>query len=373
MYDQFIPRYIINRPETTPGHIVTAEEWNNLWQLSVEQGDHVNEGLALFIEHLNQTLLGNDADEFLMVKDDLEQSVPLRTIIQDYYSTRDRMDAAEEDLTTHDAWLNAALEDPSDSKYNAKDANKLGGELPSYYAAASEIDRVDQRIDDVASGAISAFNHNDISNRSAANAHPMSAITGLSTLLNSQDVRIGDLEGDALTMSGNITTLTNRTHNQILGRDTANAHPSSAISHGGNTLANKLNNIDAIISSITGTVGELNHGDLVDRNAANAHNIDAITGLRTALDTRALTTHKHSGVDIIAGTVPIERLPTGTTAGTVALGNHSHSGFAAQSHTHALTSIVGLQTALDAKQKKITISTSQPSGGVDGDIWIIYG
>lgn len=372
MYDQFIPRYIINRPECTPGHIVTAEEWNNLWQLSVEQGDHVNEGLALFIEHLNQTLLGNDADEFLMVKDDLEQSVPLRTIIQDYYSTRDRMDAAEEDLTTHDAWLNAALEDPSDSKYNAKDANKLGGELPAYYAAASEIERLDGRVDDIAAGAIAAFDHNDISNRSVADAHPMSAITGLSTLLNSQDGRIQTLEGDALIMSGNITTLTNRTHNQMSGRDTANAHPSSAISHGGDTLAAKLANIDLIIASITGTVGELSHADLTNRNASDAHSIAAITGLATALDGKSGTGHKHDATDITTGKLDLARIPTGTTSATVALGDHTHA-YAAAVHMHAITDVTGLQAALDAKQKAITVSTSQPSGGVDGDIWIVYG
>lgn len=372
MYDQFIPRYIINRPECTPGHIVTAEEWNNLWQLSVEQGDHINKGLDAFIEYLNQTLLGNDADEFLMVQDDLEQSVPLRSIIQDYYSTRDRMDAAEEDLTTHDAWLNAALEDPSDSKYNAKDANKLGGELPAYYAAASEIERLDGRVDDIAAGAIAAFNHNDISNRSVADAHPMSAITGLTAELGVQDVRLTGLEDNTLLLINMISNVGDRTHNQMLGRSVAEAHPSSAITHGANTLENKLNNIDAIITAITGTVGELSHAALIDRNLADAHSIAAITGLSTALDSKAATGHKHDATDITTGKLDLARIPTGTTSATVALGNHTHD-YAASTHTHSIANVTGLQTALDAKQKTITVSTSQPSGGVDGDIWIVYG
>lgn len=37
-------------------------------------------------------------------------------------------------------------------------------------------------------------------------------------------------------------------------------------------------------------------------------------------------THTHAGADITTGTVDIARLPTGTTATTVALGNHTHTG-----------------------------------------------
>lgn len=55
-------------------------------------------------------------------------------------------------------------------------------------------------------------------------------------------------------------------------------------------------------------------------------------------------------------------------------------GKAAASHTHAISAITGLQAALDGKQstldadrvRKVTISTSSPSGGSDGDIWLKY-
>lgn len=41
-------------------------------------------------------------------------------------------------------------------------------------------------------------------------------------------------------------------------------------------------------------------------------------------DARTPTTHTHAGADISSGTVPFARIPTGTTASTVALGNHGH-------------------------------------------------
>ena len=53
-------------------------------------------------------------------------------------------------------------------------------------------------------------------------------------------------------------------------------------------------------------------------------------------------------------------------------------GKAASSHNHTIAQVTGLQTALDGKEatlntdqkRKITISTSDPSGGTNGDIWI---
>ena len=51
---------------------------------------------------------------------------------------------------------------------------------------------------------------------------------------------------------------------------------------------------------------------------------------------------------------------------------------AAKSHTHEIDNITGLLNALNSKEsllpidrkRKITISTSNPSGGADGDIWL---
>jgi len=48
----------------------------------------------------------------------------------------------------------------------------------------------------------------------------------------------------------------------------------------------------------------------------------------------AATNHTHAAADITTGSFDIARIPTGTTSSTVALGNHTHSGYAATNHTH---------------------------------------
>ena len=48
------------------------------------------------------------------------------------------------------------------------------------------------------------------------------------------------------------------------------------------------------------------------------------------------------------------------------------SKFAAATHTHLISDVSGLQTALDGRQKTITSGTAAPSGGVDGDFYFQY-
>ena len=45
--------------------------------------------------------------------------------------------------------------------------------------------------------------------------------------------------------------------------------------------------------------------------------------------------HVHKGEDITSGKVSINRLPTGTSSSTVALGNHGHSGYSGTGHGHS--------------------------------------
>ena len=53
--------------------------------------------------------------------------------------------------------------------------------------------------------------------------------------------------------------------------------------------------------------------------------------INSALAGKAASTHTHSASDITSGTLAIARIPTGTTSSTVALGNHTHSGYATTS------------------------------------------
>lgn len=52
----------------------------------------------------------------------------------------------------------------------------------------------------------------------------------------------------------------------------------------------------------------------------------------------AATSHTHAAGDITSGTLSISRIPTGTSWNTVAVGNHSHTEYAALNHVHATLS-----------------------------------
>lgn len=73
----------------------------------------------------------------------------------------------------------------------------------------------------------------------------------------------------------------------------------------------------AIFGSTAGTVAEGNHTH-DDRYYTEAE-------IATLLATKAGTSHAHSGADITSGVVPIARLPTGSLGTQVALGNHGHT------------------------------------------------
>lgn len=85
-------------------------------------------------------------------------------------------------------------------------------------------------------------NHNDLQNRDAADAHPESAVTGLST----------DLAGK-VDKSGSITQVTTRNHNDLQNRDAADAH-----------------------SNIT-QITTRNHNDMQNRSAAGTHPLSSLS------------------------------------------------------------------------------------------------
>ena len=81
----------------------------------------------------------------------------------------------------------------------------------------------------------------------------------------------------------------------------------------------------------------------------HAHAIADVTNLQATLDGKAITAHVHDGAAITTGTVAVGRLPTGATGTTVALGNHTHTQYAATAHTHTIANVTDLQTTLDGK------------------------
>jgi len=102
---------------------------------------------------------------------------------------------------------------------------------------------------------------------------------------------------------------------------------------------------------------------------------DALNALKTLIDDKANSTHYHSAGDITSGelnaaripnlaagkitsgTFDIARIPVGTSAGSVASGNHSHSGYAGATHTHAAGEITSGKFAIG----RIPVGTSAGS------------
>jgi hypothetical protein len=85
----------------------------------------------------------------------------------------------------------------------------------------------------------------------------------------------------------------------------------------GGTVADASETVKGIVE--LATVGETTTGTDTARAVTPA-------GVKAVADTKAATTHGHALTDAnITGVLPIAQIPTGTTASTVALGNHTHT------------------------------------------------
>lgn len=78
--------------------------------------------------------------------------------------------------------------------------------------------------------------------------------------------------------------------------------------------------------------------------ASHGHAISNVTGLQTALDGKASTTHTHTAADVGAAPASHGHAISEVTGLQTAL-----DGKAASSHTHTIGNVTGLQTALDGK------------------------
>jgi hypothetical protein len=80
----------------------------------------------------------------------------------------------------------------------------------------------------------------------------------------------------------------------------------------------------------------------------HSHSIANVTGLQTALDGKASSTHTHSEYAPISHT-HTEYASSTHTHSEYAPISHTHTEYAPTSHTHTIANVTGLQTALDSK------------------------
>ena len=101
----------------------------------------------------------------------------------------------------------------------------------------------------------------------------------------------------------------------------------------------------------------------------HAHDLEDITGLQEALNGKAAATHTHTPSSIGAAASSHNHSATNITSGTLPIARGGTGATSAAAAREAL----GAEAVLPSDRKrKITISTSNPSGGSDGDVWIKY-
>ena len=339
------PMYIISDTADLGGQPITAEYWNSLWALHRAQGDNTSAAVKQIVDDLYSGLWHAVTGAASLTN--LEIYAGGATNVSGQLTElRDANDDVVADLLTEQVRIDNLL----DGDLHAYTADRLGGQLPIYYATEAALSALEDVVAGLAAGTISAFSHNDISNRSVADAHPISAITGLQTTLTN--------------LSNAIPTL----HASFADRNAAASHTAAAVEYStGVSVASKIANIDVVLASISGDVSSITHADLLLRNAADSHPTSAITGLDTALAAKQAT------ITGAATTIDTENLTASRALVSDASGKVAVSAVTATELGYLAGVTSALQTQLNAKQKQVTASTSAPSGGSDGDVWIVYG
>lgn len=266
----------------------------------------------------------------------------------------------------------------ADSATSSLDADKLGGQLPSYYAKASDIptgalaskDVVSES--DLDSALAEKVNAASEGNHSHLNKTVLDGIT--SEKVSSWDSSLDEAKAYADTKTNGMATTT-VVDNKI------NSHNSSATAHTDirdliSTLTTKVNNFldvdDAttdqlsevltLINNNKGTLdsltsGKVNVSDIVDNlTTANANKVlsanqgvilkGLIDALQEAVDGKAGSVHTHAISDVtnLQSALNAKASQTDLDALEEVVDGKSNTG-----HGHAISDVSGLQSALDAK------------------------
>lgn len=234
----------------------------------------------------------------------------------------------------------------------------------------------------------------------AHDSHTISTITGLQTALDgkantSHNHTIANITNLQTTLDGKAST----THNHTLD-SLSNTTITSIVSgeilkwNGSAWINNTLAEAGIAPVSHTHTIGnitslqdalddksDVGHGHTIANitnlqstldgkaSSVHTHTIADTTGLQTALDGKSATTHNHTLNSL--SNVTITSIATGEILrwnGTAWVNNTlAEAGVASTSHTHSISSVSGLQTALDGKVDDSQVLTNVPAGAVFTD------
>jgi hypothetical protein len=128
--------------------------------------------------------------------------------------------------------------------------------------------------------------------------------------------------------------------------------------------------------------GDHTHAGFASSTHAATHSIggtDVVTpagiGAATASHTHAATVHTHDAADIVSGTLNIARIPTGTTAGTVAAGNDTRLSIKPYPPVAVADAASIIVNAALGNHFRVTVTAARPFGTplnpTDGQVIII--
>lgn len=220
------------------------------------------------------------------------------------------------------------------------------------------------------------FSHTGLSNRTAVDSHPISAITGLQTALSNLELnKVAVAVGMGLsqnsftdsyktTLDNLNTTLSGKanvshTHNQsdITGLSSALANKQDTLVSG---ISIKTVNGNSLLGSgnIVITSGSTDHSTLTNRNVADSHTIAAITGLQTTLDGKASTANATTTVAGLMSNTDKTKLDGVASNATVNSSDATLLNRANHTGSQATSTITGLDSALTAKQATLVSGTN---------------
>jgi hypothetical protein len=273
------PPLIAEELEDAAGYIISAEEWNALWNMHRTQGNEQSNTIKDVIDNLYETCWHpTDGASYITNPsmgdpDDVDDSIGT-TVAAQLEGLWERWLEAKQLFNPGAAHLIPCTESElGDTVGDVLDAAQLV--LASH---TGSINTITSQINGIVAGELEQIPHNSLPNRDALAAHPVESIDGLSD-------ELAAIEGVVTEYYNNVLAFINGiTHNAIPDRDDPDCHPVASITYDvDNTLAEKIASMDAAIALATG-VETVAHNTTTDRTASDCHPIAAITGLQTALD-----------------------------------------------------------------------------------------
>ena len=213
----YIPKYIRQSENKSPKSVVTASRWNELFNLLIQQGDHTAEELGKILNYLSTELVGVESE----IAESAEAIANIREVFRVNVTYSNGVYSADKTF----AEIKAAYE-AGQQPYVVYDGNTIYTLSYCYFASEQMFVDFERYLigEDTlktetlriysyttASGSnivkrTSSFNvlsgtsdHSQLTNRDAANQHPITAITGLQTALDGKAdaADIPSLEGYA--------------------------------------------------------------------------------------------------------------------------------------------------------------------------------